>query len=131
MNPYQFFLKHAGYSRAPDEPIMRARIRNARHLAEVERKARDGGYTFNWSIDPCNTSADWVEHGDTMRGETCGCSKCDPWQVWQCAMYNAEGQIVNSLHGIDFGRDGTPWGDPYKRVVEAELAGEGLTNEPQ
>ena len=25
-----------------------------------------------------------------------------------------------------FGRDGSPWGDPYRRVVEAELAGQHL-----
>ena len=142
MNPYQFFIKHAGYSHNPKtESPMQGRIRGARALARAEREARDGGFCFQWSIDPYGTSADWVEHntddppimadGSRADGGTCGCSKCEPWQTWQCAMYNSDGQIVNSLHGIDFGRDGTPWNDTYKRVVEAELAEEGLTNPPQ
>lgn len=126
VNSYQFFLKHAGYSyKTGEETPMQGRIRCARQLAAVERKARDGGFSYNWSVDPDIRSDDWIADNED------GGRNCDPWQTWQCAMYNADGQIVNSLHSIDFGRDGEPWGDPYKRVVEAELALDGLTNPPQ
>lgn len=138
MNPYQFFLKHAGYSwNEKTETRMQGRVKGARALARAEREARDGGFTYRWSIDPDSLSSDWAEHntedppiradGSRADGGSCGCSKCDPWQVWQCAMYNSDGHIVNSLHSIDFGRDGEPWGDPCKRVVEAELALEALS----
>lgn len=35
-------------------------------------------------------------------------------------------RVCQSLHGIDFGRDGSPAQDSYGRVVEAELADEEL-----
>lgn len=125
MNPYQFFLKHAGYSFNPQtETPMQGRIRCARALAKAERQARDQGFSYSWSIDPDVDSSDF---GDNLDNGVLG----EPWKLWQCAMYNADGRIVASLHAIDFGRDGSPWSDPYKRVVEAELAMEGLTNEPQ
>jgi len=145
MNPYQFFKANAGYSYdSKIETEAQGRARCARALAKAERQAREGGFTYRWSVDPLSSSADWIDHDEnaedppkfadgsrTDKG-VCGCSRCEPWQVWQCAMYNARGQIVASLHGIDFGRDHTPWdGGAYKRVVEAELALEGLTNEPQ
>lgn len=125
MNAYQFFLKHAGYSYGKNETKMQGRIRCARALAKDERAARNAGFSFAWSIDPYSSSADWLENNED------GGRNCNPWQVWQCVMLNAEGYIVNSIHSIDFGRAGEPWGDPYRRVVEAELAGEGLTNNPQ
>jgi len=126
MNSYQFFLRHAGYSYDPEtQTPMQGRIRGARALARAERQARDGGFSYQWSIDPQSLSSDWIDDNQD------GGRNCDPWRTWQCAMFNAGGRIVNSLHAIDFGRDGQPWGDPYKRVVEAELALEGLTNPPQ
>lgn len=118
MNAYQFFLKYAGCSYdASNETAKQGRIRGARQLAKAEREARDEGFTHNWSID---------QHVDSSEF-----SDSEPYQLWQCAMYNALGEIVNSLHGIDFGRDGSPFNSTYKRVVEAELALDGLTNEPQ
>ena len=126
MNPYQFFLKHAGCSYNPEtETRIDGHARQARALAAAERKARDEGFYCRWEIDPYTLSADWVDNNED------GGQNCNPWQTWQCCMYNAEGGIVNSLHGIDFGRDKEPWGDPYRRVVEAELAIERLTNMPQ
>ncbi len=119
MNAYQFFLKHAGYSHDPKtETAMQGRIRCARELATDERAARNAGFTFAWSVDPCCDSSDFD-----------GSKK--PWELWQCLMYNADGRIVNALGGIDFGRDSSPYGNSYKRVVEAELCADGLTNEPQ
>ena len=124
-SPYHFFLKNAGYSYGKDETKQQDRISGARALAKVEREATRGGFTYAWSIDQFTTSADWID--DNKEGGR----NCDPWQTWQCVMLNSDGRIVNSLHGIDFGRDRSPWGDSYRRVVEAELALEGITNKPQ
>ena len=124
-SPYHFFLKHAGYSHGKGETKQQGRIRCARRLADDERKARIGGFSYVWDVDPHSTSAEWIDDNED------GGRNCDPWQTWQCCMLNADGRIVASLHSIDFGRDGSPWGEPYKRVVEAELAADGLTNEPQ
>jgi hypothetical protein len=114
-----FFYVHAGYSHSPaTETPEQGRERGAKQLAKDEQTARDGGFSFRWSIDPYSDSSEFEKSQE-------------PWQLWQCAMYNSDGRIVNSLHGIDFGRDGDPWSSNYRRVVEAELAREGLTNEPQ
>lgn len=118
MNAYQFFMKHAGYSHGPKETPMQGRIRCARSLAKDEAEALKRGFSYAWDVDPCTDSSDFSDESPA-------------WSLWQCCMLNSDGRIVNSLHGIDFGRDGTPWGDPYRRVVEAELAGDGLTNAPQ
>ena len=126
MNAYRFFLKHAGYRYRPSETKMQGRIRCAREMAKAERAARDGGFSYRWSVDETASSADWITADDDYKQ-----GYSDPWQVWQCAMLNSDGRVVASLHGIDFGRDGEPWGNPYMRVVEAELAGEGISAEPQ
>lgn len=118
LTPYHFFLKHAGYSYGNGETKQQERIRCARALAKNERAASKGGFTYVWSVDPHTDSSDFSDESPA-------------WSLWQCCMLNADGRIVNSLHAIDFGRDGEPWGDPYQRVVEAELASEGLTNKPQ
>lgn len=115
----QFFAKHGGFSYMPEkETPEQGKQRCADALAVAEQSARDGGFSFNWSIDPHCDSSEFSEDAPA-------------WQLWQCAMYNADGQIVNSLHGVDFGRDGSPFGSAYRRVVEAELAIDGLTNAPQ
>lgn len=115
----QFFAKHAGYSYDPKaETPEQGQQRCAKSLAVAEYDARDGGFTYEWSVDPCIDSSEFSEESPA-------------WQLWQCAMYDRNGGIVNSLHGIDFGRDKEPFGRPYKRVVEAELAIDGLTNAPQ
>ena len=116
---YHFFLEHAGYCWNPKiETQLQGRRRCAKSMATDEAAARDGGFYYRWSGDPDINSSEFSD-------------ETPAWGLWQCAMYNERGQIVASLHGIDFGRDNEPWGNPYKRVVEAELASEGLTNEPQ
>jgi hypothetical protein len=121
-----FFYMNAGWGYMPgEETPEQGRERGARELARSERLAYDRGFTYRWSIDPCSLSSDWCEPDED------GGKNCDPWQVWQCVMYNRDGRIVNSLHSVDFGRNGQPWGNNYRRVVEAELALEGLTNTPQ
>lgn len=106
---FRFFHEHAGY-------IVGQSAICAVTLARAALRAADDGHSFHWSIDPSIDSSDFSDQEPA-------------WQLWQCAMRSAdesEGQrgILASLHGIDFGRDGAPWSDPYRRVVEAELASE-------
>lgn len=117
MSPYHFFLANAGYNYDPKtETPLQGRIRCARDLAYHEKRAHDAGATFQWEIDDDASSADWIADDED------GGKNCDPWQVWACVARDAKGAVFASLYGIDFGRDGTPWSSPYRRVVEAELA---------
>lgn len=140
MNSYQFFLKHAGYSWDPKtQTPMQGRIQCARRLAAAERKARDAGISYQWELNPLESSAEWCEDNED------GGRNCNPYSTWVCRAIGYCGspddtetcedreykccenpRIVASLGGIDFGRDGEPWGNPYRRVVEAELALEAL-----
>ena len=126
MNPFRFFMQHAGYSYDPKtETPEQGRRRCARSLADAEMRARDAGCSYQWEVDPHARSSDWIaDHED-------GGKYRDPWITWQCCMHDAEGEAIASLGGIDFGRNGSPFGSPYKRVVEAELALESLTEKEQ
>lgn len=109
-SPYHFFLAHAGYSYDPKtQTPLEGRRETAKQLAYAEKRAREQGCSFEWSIDPDGTSADFSDDPN-------------PWAVWQCVARDSEGHAFASLGGIDFGRDRDPWMDAYRRVVEAELA---------
>ncbi len=113
-NAFDFFFEQAGYSYQPaTESEFAGKTRCATDLARAEFLAWDKGYTFHWDVDPTMDSSEW----DTEN---------PPHQVWDCLMRDASGMIVACLGGVDFGADGEPWSDPYKRVVEAELAMEQL-----
>lgn len=113
----QFFYDNTGYSYSPEtETPEEGRKRNASLMASAEQWARELGYSFEWMIDPNSSSADWIEDRED------GGKYCHPWQVWGCVMRDTCGKAVQSLWSIDFGRDGKPWSNPYRRVVEAELA---------
>lgn len=113
LTAYHFFLKNAGYSHAVNEPAIVGRRRCARELAAAEQRALSGSYTFDWNLDQDIDSSSFSD-------------ETPAWSLWECLMRDADGTVVASLGGIDFGRDKDPWmGDPYKRVVEAELAMEG------
>ena len=110
--PYQFFLSHSAYSYdAKNETPLAGRRRCARALAYAEERARLHGCSFEWSIDPDFDSSDFSDEQPS-------------WSLWQVVGRTSDGKIFASLGGIDFGRDGEPWGDPYRRVIEAELATE-------
>ena len=116
-NVAQFFYDNAGYSYDPTKETQEeGRRRNAVLLADAERWARETGYSFVWDIDHDSSSADGIDDDED------GGKHNDPWRVWSCWMMDEKGNTVQSLHAIDFGRDGQPWGDNYRRVVEAELA---------
>lgn len=117
MTAYHFFMANAGYSYDPkNETPMQGRIRCAKALAYAEKRARDAGASFEWSTDPDGSSADWIADDQD------GGRDNNPWHVWSCVARDGAGKVFASLGSIDFGRDGEPWGDSYRRVVEAELA---------
>lgn len=112
--PVEFFYANAAYSYNPaTQTEEEGRRQCAELLADAERRGSDAGLAFEWSIDRDSDSSDWSDDPD-------------PWQVWQCLCRDESGDVVAALAGIDFGRDGDPWGDNYRRVVEAELAAEAL-----
>lgn len=98
----QFFYDNAGYSYGPNETAEQGRTRCAMNLAAAESIARAAGVSFEWVRDADADEAD----------------------QWGCKLHDAAGTVQQSLWGIDFGPDGSPYGDNYKRVIEAELASE-------
>jgi hypothetical protein len=106
----QFFYDHAGWSYdSKIETSEQGRRKCAELLARAASRAFNDGVYFEWSIDPYTDSSEFS-------------SKSNPWSLWVCRMCDSNGNMVDSLYAIDFGRDGSPYGDPYRRVVEAELA---------
>lgn len=114
----QFFYDNAGYSYDPaKETQEEGRRKCAVLLASAEQWAHESGYTFSWDYDSYDSS-EWIDDDED------GGKNCDPWQTLACCMIDEKGNVVQSLYNIDFGRDGQPWGNPHRRVVEAELASE-------
>lgn len=96
----QFFFDHAGWGYDPlTETSDEGRARCAKRLAAAEQWATDEGMSFEWTPD---------EYAD------------EPGE-WCCVARDAGGVVLASLGGVGF-ESGEPWGDPYRRVVEAELA---------
>ena len=110
-----FFYEHNGYSYSPaTETSEQGRLRCAHEAARAEEAGRDAGLSFDWRVDPDINSSDHSEEQP-------------PYELWECICYDENGTVAASLHGIDFGRDGSPHSAPYRRCVEAELAAEALS----
>lgn len=129
-----FFLEHGGTSYNPTtENEEQGKQRGAEKLAAAETWAAASGAIFQWDVDDVDSS-DFSDERPV-------------WQLWSCIMYMPcadcpEGitseerikrctrkpsyHVRESLSGIDFGRGGEPYGQPYQRVVEAELALEAM-----
>ena len=98
----QFFYDHVGWSFDPEtETSEQGRRKCAELLARAASRALNDDLSFEWSIDPYINSSDFSDD--------------DPWSLWICRMYDNDGKIIDSLCGIDFGRDGLPHGD---RITE-------------
>jgi len=95
-----FFYNHAGYSYKHPETPAEGRLRCAQALADAETAAKQAGVFYHWGPDDCEPG------------------------LWDCRMYSPDGDsILASLGAVDFGPEGEPnTGEPYQRVVEAELA---------
>lgn len=103
-----FFYLNAGWSYDPQtESSEDGRTRCAQSLALAEFQALSRGWSFQWELDGM-TNREWTDEGE----ETA---------TWQCTARDENGEVRGALCGIDFA-SGEPWGDPYRRVVEAELA---------
>lgn len=109
----QFFYDHAGYSHRVDEPATSGRARCAISLAEAEAIAESRGWEVGWEEDPEPFDCD------------CGSSECGNYQPYCASLRDSDGNVLASLCGVTFATD-TPNGDPYARVVAAELASEAL-----
>lgn len=105
----QFFHDHAGYSYGLDETPEQGRTRCALALAAAEQQARNAGVSFGWEVDRDIDSSDFSDEEPA-------------WELWQCVAYNADGEAIESLGAVDFGRDGSPHSSTYARVMQAELA---------
>jgi hypothetical protein len=111
--PTEFFHEHAGYSYDPKtETEAEGRERCARELAKAESFAESVGWSCEWEIDDIDSS----EFDDSP----------EPWALWRARLVDRNGETLDSLGGVDFGRDREPWGDAYARVVFAELASEAM-----
>lgn len=80
----------------------------AERLATAAEHGALAGLQFQWSHDDI-TSEDFTDEGPFYR-------------LWVVIVRDCSGNVVGSLGAVDFGPDGEPWGDPYARLVEAELA---------
>lgn len=105
----QFFYAHAGFSYAQGESPEGARVMNAHALAQAEQWATRTGYAFKWTTDDEIDSSDFLDEKPA-------------YKLWLCVMEDSTGELVTGIGAVDFGRDGEPWGDNYRRVLEAEMA---------
>jgi hypothetical protein len=109
----QFFYDHAGWSYGPNETSEEGRVRSAREYAAAEQWAKDHDVYFVWELDPMPWDGDvkWT-------GNVWTCAACADYGMTQ------EVRVLASLGGIAMEHNLT---DPYRRVVEAELAAEART----
>jgi hypothetical protein len=111
---YLFFLRNAGTSYNPQRETRRqGQSRCARQLAKAERDARGLGYRFEWA-DDWSVGSHVGEFGEESY-------PAEPNSCESCRMISPDGQTVQSRGCVD---DAT---DAYRRVVEAELALEQLS----
>jgi len=105
----RFFYDHAGFSHHPEtETEEQGRRRGAARLAGVERRARAYGWTYLWETDD--------EDSSSFRDDV------PAYPLYMCTLVTEAGDFAASLGAIDFGPEGDWQTDPYRRVVEAELA---------
>jgi hypothetical protein len=114
--PYQFFLKHAGYSVAQGETQIQGRRRCAHLLARAEKYARAHMWSFGWEYDPYGCT------GCSCGSPECECSTGDMHETLVCCLWDdgATPKVLESLGGICGATR------EYRRVVEAELALEAM-----
>lgn len=103
----QFFYRHAGWNYNPvTETPDQGKLRCAQSLADAEAAASAAGVQFRWEQDDITNR----EHTD----------EGNEYFLWQCIAYHGE-KAIGSLSGVDFGEGAEPWGNPYARVVQAEI----------
>ena len=109
-----FFKEWAGSSYIPHkETPEQGKQRNALALARAEQLAQRKGWYCQWRIDELDSS-EWNDEKPA-------------YQQYICMLFDKRGECIDSLCGIDFGREGSPIGAPYARVVEAALCHTAMT----
>jgi hypothetical protein len=112
--PEQFFFRHAGFSWDPaTQTREQGRAACAQRLAQAEAWAHGAGVSFAWENDWECDSSEWSDEGPA-------------YPQWQCIARDVHGTVIGSLGCVDFGPEGDPWSDPYRRVCEAEIALEAM-----
>jgi hypothetical protein len=114
LEAYHHMREHAGMSYQPSiETREQGAVRSALELARAEYVARHSAVYFAWQADD-DPDLSWMDadaRTELERGETA---------MMACVLYGADGESLASLWGIHM-RD--PWqADPYRRVIEAQLA---------
>jgi hypothetical protein len=112
---FWFFFDCAGYSHDPrKESPLAGRVRVALDSVLIEARGREAGLRFEWVMDPYMDSSEFSDERPA-------------WPVWSCTCFAYEDNtVLASLGCIDFGRGKQPWGEPYRRIVECDLAYEAL-----
>ena len=115
---FLFFLRNAGYSFDPKTESKQAgRARCARQLAAAEREASELGYYFEWydDWDGCI--------GCDCDSPDCECSTGEPHECLVCQIFAPDCESCAASLG-SICKPSTE----YRRVIEAELALEALSN---
>lgn len=111
---YQFFKANAGY-------IVGKSALCALDLARAEQFASESEFEYRWELDEFFDYDGWAD--DSVMEDAAPKFESGEWSPEVCSLYDSNGNHLHSLCGI-VGAD-----DKYRRVVEAELAGEVYYNE--
>lgn len=116
LEAYQHMREHAGWSYRPSvETAEQGRVRSALERARAEyERLRRVEITFDWQDEPSwEVDTSWMDE-DTLEAFQRGDTRLMSCEIWDGP------ETLASLGGIHMDRD---WrSDPYRRVIEAELA---------
>jgi hypothetical protein len=115
-----FFFNHAGYSYRPPQTPRQGRIECAKALALAEKRAKEIGLVFTWEPE-CEPWDGDVPLAPTDLLEWCACFMPNE----DCERYPNDYRKGHCLASLGMVAT-TGYDDPYRRVVEAELALEAL-----
>jgi hypothetical protein len=127
LEAFQFMMTHAGYSHRTGEPAKQGRVRCALELARAEYVLCRSAASVKWEVD-CDADLSWLDQTDAEMGEGFEAFAAErrvehergDMAMMGAILRDADGEIVSSLWGIELPRDW--YADPYRRVIEAELA---------
>lgn len=114
----QFFYDNAGFGYDPKtETEEEGKVKCAKALAKAEAFATEQGWSVTWE----QSGEQYGWQGETFDVITKPGFKGETFDGYDAALYDEDGHFLGSIGGVTFAKN-TPTGDPYKRVVEAELA---------
>lgn len=113
---FRFFLEHAGYRTPPGRAVCALELARAEELAD-EAEAEEIA-EWLWEYDPLP----WDEGTEISAEEARRKFESNEWTGPFVGFWKIAGEISSSIGGVVLGPEET--GDPYARVLRAELAGE-------